>query len=164
MDNVILCLNLSMEDELTDKQLCVHLLKLSRGVTSDSSAICWSVLQLGLVCDALTGQQFSICQKIIILHVVSQVVLKGPEDDGTMILRNPGNYWLIFSNTAVETSNSATFKWCEQFWKNIPPQSSEGLLKMEAKCFSKALMKNAHTIKCTNLCCLLNLHYCENLQ
>jgi len=27
MDNVILCLNFSMEDELTDKQLCVHLLK-----------------------------------------------------------------------------------------------------------------------------------------
>jgi len=58
MDNVILCLNFSMEDELTDKQLGIHPSKQSLGVAShsDSSVICWSALLLGLVCDALTGQ------------------------------------------------------------------------------------------------------------
>jgi len=46
MDNVILCLNFSMEDELTDKQLGIRLSKWSLGVAShfDSSAICWSAI------------------------------------------------------------------------------------------------------------------------
>jgi len=58
MDNVVLFLNFSMEDELTDKQHGVHLLKESWGVTSHSysSAICWAALCFGLICDAITGQ------------------------------------------------------------------------------------------------------------